>query len=63
METIFISTENSKTTDFNRFKLYFTEKMDLRGNKTIVLADLSIYTWQNIKEEYKNNKFKLSETT
>ena len=63
METIFISTENSKTTDFNRFRLYFTEKMDLRGNKTIVLADLSICTWQNIKEEYKNNKFKLSEPT
>ena len=39
------------------------KKMDLRGNKTIVLADLSICTWQNIKEEYKNNKFKLSEPT
>ena len=51
--------ENSKTTDSNRFRLHFKGKMDLRGNKTIALADLSIYyTWQNINEKYKNNKFR-----
>ena len=64
METIFMNTKNSKTTESNRFRLYFTGKLDLRGNRTIALANLSIhYTWQNIKEEYKNNKFKLSGPT
>ena len=30
---IFMSTENSKTSDPNRFRLYFRDKIDLRGNK------------------------------
>ena len=64
MEIFFMDTENSKTTDSNRFRLYFTNKLDLRGNKTVSLSYLSIYyTWKNIKEEYKNNKFKLSGPT
>ena len=64
MEIIFIDTGNSKTTDSNRFRLYFTNKLDLRGNETLALSNLSIhYTWKNIKEEYKNNKFKLSGPT
>ena len=55
-----MNNKNSKTTESNRFRFYFTDKLDLRGNKTIALANLSIYyTWQNVKEEYKNNKFKL----
>ena len=33
MSNIFMRTENSKTNDRNRFRLYFTEKIDLRGNK------------------------------
>ena len=64
MQTIFMNTENSKTSKSNRFRLYFTDKMDLRASNTIALANLSIYyTWRNIKEEYKNNKFKLIEPT
>ena len=64
MDTIFINTKNIKKSDSNRFKLYFTDKLDLRRNKTVALANLSIYyTWQNIKEEYKNNKFKMSAPT
>ena len=60
MEIFFMDTKNSKTTDSNRFRLYFTIKLDLRRNKTIPLSNLSIYyTWENIKKEYKNNKFKL----
>ena len=44
--------------------LDFTDKIDLRGNKKIALSDLSIhYTWYNIKEQYINNKFRLSEPT
>ena len=33
MSNIFMSTENSKTSDPNIFRLYFTDKIDLRGNK------------------------------
>ena len=51
MSNIFMSTENSKTSDSSRFRLYFTDKIDFRGNKKIVLPYLSIhYTWYNIKE-------------
>ena len=59
-----MSAERSKTNDLNRLRLYFTDKIDLRGNKTISLSDLSIhYAWHNISEEYHNNKFKLSGPT
>ena len=64
METISINTKNSKTSESNRFRLYFTDKLDLRRNKTIALANLSIYyTWQNVKSEYKYNKVKLTGPT
>ena len=56
-----MSTENSKTSDSNRFRLYFTDKIDLRGNEKITLSNLQIHcTWYNIKEQYNNNKFRLS---
>ena len=65
METIFMNTENSKTSEPRRFKLYLTDKRDLKNsNKNVTLADLSIhYTWKNIKSEYNNNKFKISAPT
>ena len=64
MDTIFINTENSKTNEPHRFRLYFTDKLDLRRNKTISLASLSIYdTWENTKSSYNNNKFKISGPT
>ena len=64
MDTIFINTENSKTNESNRFRLYFTNKLDLRSNKTIFLTNLSTcYTWENIKSTYNNNKFKISGPT
>ena len=64
MSNIFMSTENSKTSDSNRFRLYFTDKIGLKGNEKIALSDLSIhYTWYNIKEQYNNNKFRLSGPT
>ena len=64
MSNIFMSTGNSKTCDPNICRLYFTDKIDLRGNKKIALSDLSIYyTWYNIKEQYNNNKFRLSGPT
>ena len=64
MGTIFINTENGKTDESNRFRLYFTDKLDLRRNKTIAVANLSIYyTSENIKSSYNNNKFKISGPT
>ena len=64
MDTIFINTKNTKTTEPHRFRLYFTDKLDLRRNKTIALANFSIYyTWENIKSRYNNNKFKISGPT
>ena len=32
MINIFMSTENSKTSDSNRCRLYFTDRKDLKGN-------------------------------
>ena len=60
METIFINTKNSKTNEPNRFGLCFTDKLNLKNNKTISLANLSIYfTWQNVRSWFNNNKFKI----
>ena len=60
METVFMNTENSKTSRSHRFKLDLTDKLNLKNpNKSMALANLSIYyTWKNVKSEYNNNKFK-----
>ena len=60
-ETIFMKTENSKTSDPHRLKLALTDKLNLKNpNKNMALANLSIYyTWKNMKSEYNNNKFKI----
>ena len=64
MDTIFINTENGKSNESHRFRLYFANKLDLRRNKTIALANLSIYyTSENIDSKYNNNKFKISGPT
>ena len=65
METAFMNTENSKTNEPRRFKLYLTDKLNLKNpNKNMTLANLSIYyTWKNIKIEYNNNRFKISSPT
>ena len=57
--------ENSKTNEPHRSKLDLTDKLNLKNpNKNMALANLSIYyTWQNIKSEYNNNKFKISTPT
>ena len=61
METIFMNTENSKTSEPHRFKLNSADKLNFKNpDKNMALADLSIYyTWKNIKSEHKNNKFKI----
>ena len=56
METIFINTHISKTNESNRFRYYFTDKLNL---KTIALANLCIYfTWKNVKSKYKTTNLK-----
>ena len=61
MNTIFMNSENSKTSDPHRLLLNLTDKEDLRRkDKYIALSNLSIYyTWKNIKNPYKNKKFKI----
>ena len=65
MDTIFMNSENSKTSEYHVLVLKFTDKLDLRrGQKNVALSNLSIYyMWKNIKSSYNNNKFKISAPT
>ena len=65
MNTIFIISENSKTTRAHILRLKLTNELDLRkGEKIIALSNLTIYyTWKNIESSYNNNKFKISAPT
>ena len=62
MDTIFIKSENSRTSKYLVLVLKLTDKLDLvRGRKSIAVSNLSIYyTWKNIKSSYNNNKYKIS---
>ena len=65
MDTIFMNSENSRTSEYNVLVLKFTDKLDLkRVQKSVALSNLSIYyTWKNIKSSYNNNKLKTSAPT
>ena len=65
MDTIFMNSENSRTSTYHVLMLKLTDKLDLsRGIKTVALSNLSsYYTWKNIKSSYNNNKFKISAPT
>ena len=65
METFFMNTKNSKTSEPHRFKYNLVDKLDLKNpNKNMALANLSsYYTSKNIKSIYNNNKFKISAPT
>ena len=65
MDTIFMNSENRKTTDPHRLLLNLIDKIKLRkSDEYVALSNLSIYyTWKNIKKSYKNNKFKISTPT
>ena len=65
METFFMNTKNSKTSEPHRLKYNLIDKLDLKNpNKNMELASLSIYyTWKNVKSIYNNNKFKISSPT
>ena len=61
MDTIFINSEDIKTSHNHRLLLNVTDKVDLRrSDKYVDLSNLSIhYTWKSIKMSYKNSKFKI----
>ena len=60
MDTIFMNSENSRTSEYHVLVLKLADKLGLRrGQKS--LSNLSIYyTWKNIKSSCNNNKFKIS---
>ena len=51
MDTIFMNSENSRTSEYHVLALKLAYKLDLRtGQKSVALSNLSIYyTWKNIK--------------
>ena len=65
MDTIFMNSENSRTSEYHVLVLKLTDKLYLRkGQKSVALSNLSIYyTWKNVKSSYNNNKFKISTPT
>ena len=65
MDTIFMNSENCKTSNLHVLILKLTNELDLRiGEKTIALSNLSIYyTWKNINSSYNYNKFEISAPT
>ena len=65
MDTIFMNSENSKTSEYHVLVLKLTGKLNLRrGQKTLALSNLSIYyTWKNVKSLYNNNKITISAPT
>ena len=65
MDTIFMNSEDSKTSEPHRLLLNLANKLNLkRSDKYNALLSFSMYyTWKNIKKSYKNNKFKISVPT
>ena len=65
MDTIFMNSENSKTSKPHILELKHTDKLDLTvDRKVIALTNLSIYyTCNKIKSSYNNNKFQISAPT
>ena len=60
-----MNSKNSETSDPRRLLLNLTDKINLkRSDKYVALSNLSIYyTWKNVKNSYKNNRFKMSAST
>ena len=64
-DTIFMTSDSSKTSELHVLILRLTDKLDLRrGGKIIALSNLSnYYTWKNVKSSNNNNNFKISAQT
>ena len=64
MDTVFINSENSRTSEYYVLVLKVTDKLDLRNQKSVALSNRSIYCkWKNVKSSYNDNKFKISAPT
>ena len=65
MNTIFMNSENSRTSEYHVLIIKLTDKLDpRRSKKSIALSNLSIFdTCKNIKNSNNNNKFKISAAT
>ena len=65
MDTIFMNSENSKTSEPHKLLLNLTDKTNLeRSDKYVALSNLGMYyTRKNIKKSFKNNKLKISAPT
>ena len=60
-----MDSKNSNTSDSHRILLNLSDKTHLkRSDKYVALSNLRIYySWNNIKNSCKNNKFKISAPT
>ena len=65
MDTIFMNSTNSKTSNPHRLFLNLSDKIDLKwSDKYFALSNLTIYyTWKNAKKSNKNDKYKMSAPT
>ena len=65
MNTTFMNSANIKTSDPHGLLLNIADEINLkRSNRYVALSNLSLYyTWKNIKNSYKENKFKISART
>ena len=65
MDTLFMNSKNSKTSDPHRPLLNLADKINLkRSDKYVALTNISMYCpWKNIKMSYKNNNFNISRPT
>ena len=61
METIFMNTENNKTSEPHKYFLDLSQRSGLRSSEERdALQNVSIYyTWKKIIKQYKNNKLKI----
>ena len=51
MDTLFMNSKNSKTSDPHRLLLNLEDKINFKSDKYVVLSSLSIYyTWKNVKK-------------
>ena len=62
MDTIFMNSGNSKTSNPHILLLNLSDKINLkRKEKDAASSNLSVYyTWKNTKKSYKRNKLKIS---
>ena len=65
MDTIFMNSENSRTSGYHVLVLKITDKLDPRRGQKLLLYQIlvAIIHGKNIKSSYNNNKFKISAPT